>query len=144
MRCSGNASMFWDQGAKSYKVQDSFCKKLIPECAPILANTTMFSQYFKASRMMLNAAQGSLAGDKAPNYRSFPEMSLRVPFDGVELFTKAKLESVLDCGFNPVGCLNNVEKMTAFCENFSFMWLNHAVEGNYIVLRDAMLMQRKF
>lgn len=144
MRCSGNASMFWEkQGDVGYfKIKSSFCKALVPECAPILANTTMFSQFFKATRMMQNAAQGTLAGTTLDpfGYRPFPEMSLNPVFDGVELFNDTKLKKLIECGFEPAKCVSDEDKLKVFCENFSFMWLNHAIEGNYLVLRDAMLM----
>jgi hypothetical protein len=56
MRCSGNADEFWESSTRSYKIDPSFCKALIPECAAVLASMTMTTQFFKALRMIQNAA----------------------------------------------------------------------------------------
>lgn len=149
MRCSGNADQFWESETKKYKIAPSFCKALIPECAPTLANTTMIVQFFKAARIMQNAAQGVLGDDyvrggPVPPYMPFPTASLNPLIDGVELLDMDTLTNLIECGNDPETCANSNGLMLNFCEQFSFHWINHAIEGHELVIKDGVSKLNQF
>jgi hypothetical protein len=70
--------------------------------------------------------------------RPFPPGAINLLVDGLELFDKVKLETLINCGTDPETCQNVESKMVTFCENISLNWSNDAVEGNSLVVSDGV------
>ena len=121
--CSGDASSFFDEATKKFKIKKSYCVNLVNDCAGPMDVFSKVSHLFEVIRVVRSALASSTVTtiDKS--------------------FSQSRLAIYEECATTPYACNQANFKLTNFCGEFGVVSDIKIVKANQNKLTDVLTVQ---